>query len=237
MTTAPTVLLVDLQYDFFDPRSAVGNPAKGFCLPAVRRIVVHARSRGWPILHVITEHEDTTSLPGHLRRREATAYAVRDTPGARVVQGLVDEKDRLLRKTKYSAFSATGCTAALAGVERVIIAGIASDCCILHTAFDAEANGKQVFIPLEAVSGSNETLHVAAMEILEKSVATIISLSTILEHEPDHWRALADVAQASWAWYQRSTSLSAAAAASYDDLSARSGVDVMLDALERAIAP
>jgi len=129
MPTVP-LILVDLQHDFFDHRVAhVGRLEKAICLPHVRALVSHARSSGWPVLHVVTEHSGADSLSVHLVK-----------VGAEILDWLLGEGDVLVSKTKYSGFHGTDLVARLNDFDTVLLAGVAADCCILHTALDATSS-------------------------------------------------------------------------------------------------
>lgn len=188
MPTVP-LILVDLQHDFFDHRLAhVGRLEKAICLPHVRALVSHARSSGWPVLHVVTEHSGADSLSVHLVKSGVPPYCIRGTVGAEILDGLLGEDDVLVSKTKYSGFHGTDLIARLTGFDTVLLAGVAADCCILHTAFDATSHGKHVIVPYQAVSATTRNAYVSGLETIAKSAGAVVDLHAILNPaSPSPW--------------------------------------------------
>lgn len=73
-----------------------------------------------------------------------------------------------LYKQRFSAFYETGLEMALrsAGVEALVVCGVASYGCIYMTCLDATFRGFFAFVPGEATAGENPTLHKAAMTMI-----------------------------------------------------------------------
>jgi nicotinamidase-related amidase len=73
-----------------------------------------------------------------------------------------------LHKQRFSAFYETGLEMALrsAGVEALVVCGVASYGCIYMTCLDATFRGFFAFVPDEATAGENPVLHQAAMTMI-----------------------------------------------------------------------
>lgn len=187
MPTVP-LILVDLQHDFFDPRIPhVGRLEKAVCLPSVRALVSLARRSGWPILHVVTEHSGTESLPVHLVKSGVPPYCIRGTAGVEIIDGLFAENDVTVGKAKYSGFHGTELVARLSGFDTVLLAGVAADCCILSTALDAVSHGKNVVVPYQAVSATTPSDYLFGMKAIAKSAGAVVDLQTVLESASPSW--------------------------------------------------
>jgi len=183
------LLLVDLQRDFFDEsRNGVGHLEKAICLPAVKRILSHARRQGWRVVHAITVHDGPDTLPVPLRRNKVEPYCLRGTPGASIVDGLRVTEDVIVEKQNFSAFSGTHLGEILDGYDHLVTAGIAVDCCVLATAFEAcGVLQKAVYVPYQAVAATHERNYLAALEMIAKSAGAVIDAGILLEGGDPSW--------------------------------------------------
>jgi nicotinamidase-related amidase len=199
----PVVLVIDLQNDFFDtgPKK-VGHSEKLFCVDGVIRLLGHARTAGWNIIHVLTEHDGPETMPRHLRHLGVDPYCVASTTGAEIIgaEGLYVPGERIVKKRDFNGFYGTELRAAIDGSPTIVIAGVASDCCVTLTAFEA-ARDATVYVPFQAVSASTQESYMSSLRTLNKSAATVVDLDELLNHSV----GLADVPVATaerWAdWY------------------------------------
>lgn len=200
--TDVALVVVDAQYEFFNPRNAaIGRMQKAFCLPGVRRLVVFARERRWPIIFVRTRHGGRDELPRHLRSKDDGHYCI-GGPGAEIVGGLIADSDVVLTKQRYSGFDGTALADHLASIECVVLAGIAADCCILHTGFDCVRHDKRVVIPYQAVSATKADQYSFALRTLAKSVGSIVDLSELIE-QGEFPLQEDDVGRLTHVWHER----------------------------------
>ncbi|MCM3721292.1 cysteine hydrolase family protein [Solibacillus isronensis] len=105
--------------------------------------------------------------PYHPESKLFPAHNIVGTKG-RELYGSVKElyetyKDRVISfdKTRYSAFAGTNLDILLRerNVEEVILVGVCTDICILHTAVDSYNLGYKITIPEHAVASFNEIGH------------------------------------------------------------------------------
>lgn len=176
------IVTVDVQRAFFDTRERdVGRVEKAICLPGVRQLLAIGRSRGWRVVHVLTEHETSATLPRYLQVNGRGPYCV---PGSAAADLMDETGDYRVIKHAYSGFGNTTLAAVLAGIPSVVLCGVAADCCILHTAFDgATTHAKDVYVPYQAVGASTADTYVFALDAMAKSVAHIIDLDVLGERE------------------------------------------------------
>lgn len=177
------LITIDLQYDFFD---RPGNPnagrlEKAVCLPAVRRLLQHARSNGWKIIHVATRHGGKDTLPPHLLRRDALPYCLANSVGSNIVSGITQDGEVIIDKQSYDAFSNPMVVQELEGHEVVIICGVAANCCVLFSAHSAaNVYRKRVYLPYQAIAASKIEDYVHGLRIAEKSIAEVVDLQDVL---------------------------------------------------------
>jgi nicotinamidase-related amidase len=174
------VVLVDVQRDFLDPTSPpdVGSWAKAFCVPAIEQLLNVAREKDWKVVHVGTKHRDKHTLPSHHQRRGVDVYCVEGTPGCEFVVSTRPDEE-VVFKTWYSAFQSE-LIESLGDVSAIIWGGVATDCCIQQSAFDADRQGVHSVIPIQAVSASSAEAFSASLTALAKSAATILDLATVI---------------------------------------------------------
>jgi nicotinamidase-related amidase len=210
---------VDVQRDFLDPTMAsVGSWPKAFCVPGIERLVTHAHESGWQVIHVGTVHRGADSLPAHQRRRGLEVYCRADSPGCEFVVE-PDRDEVILYKSWYSAFDAELANH-LDEPEAIVWTGVATDCCIQQSAFDADRRGIRSLIPIQAVSASSCDTFVASLVALGKSSAEVVDLDDLLRNGPVTATPLGsdDIRQAARAWFERQKALLPSEPEGLDDL-------------------
>lgn len=179
-----SLLLIDVQYDFLDfrgPVGSVGAIAKISCLPGLRELIIFARCNCWQIVHVVTKHEDATTLPRRLLERGVPTFCVEDTLGSEIVTGLYQASDVVVNKQSFDGFLNTNLDEIIRGSEIVIIGGLAADCCVFLTAATASnSHSKDVYLPYQAISASTPESWLSSLRTAEKSFATVIDLRSLI---------------------------------------------------------
>jgi nicotinamidase/pyrazinamidase len=155
---ATALVVVDVQNDFGHPDGSLYVRGGEEVVPVVNELVRRARAGGAPVVYSKDWHPERTP---HFRTSGGVwpEHCVRNTWGAELVAGLDVASPALFvhkgtgGEDGYSAFTvrdpttderrATGLDALLRrlGVERVVVAGLATDYCVRHTALDALALG------------------------------------------------------------------------------------------------
>ncbi|MGE7981691.1 cysteine hydrolase family protein [Solibacillus sp. NPDC093137] len=105
--------------------------------------------------------------PYHPESKLFPAHNIVGTKGRELYGSVKDQyetyKDRVISfdKTRYSAFAGTNLDILLRerNVEEVILVGVCTDICILHTAVDSYNLGYKITIPEHAVASFNEIGH------------------------------------------------------------------------------
>jgi nicotinamidase-related amidase len=181
VSSPPSLVVVDVQNDYFDPRNGIGTMYKAFCVPGVRSMIREGRRLGWNIVHVVTEHTGPESLPRRVRNlRKSSVYCKLGTAGAETIVGLKSPRDLVVAKQGFSGFDRTALIDAVAPSEELVLVGVATDCCLMATAFDAgTTHGKRVIVPIGAVSASRKDGFIFGLDAMSKSVAEIVTLKTL----------------------------------------------------------
>ena len=163
MTTA--LVVVDVQRDFC-PGGALAAEGGERILPAVNRHLEDAVAGGLTIYATRDWHPETTS---HFTAfgGEWPTHCVQETPGAEFHPGLhlpsgaiVVSKGMDPEHPGYSAFdgrtpdgTAFVDDLRARGIDRLLVAGIATDYCVKQTVLDARREGIEASVLLDAVTG------------------------------------------------------------------------------------
>ena len=152
------LIVVDVQNDFLPGGALAVNdgdaviPLINECMQlfAARRLSIYA-TRDWHPDDHCSFAENGGIWPKH---------CVADSPGAQFAERLafpddvtIVNKGTVSDKEAYSGFQGTSLSDQLheKGVERVIVGGLATDYCVLHTVIDALADGFDVVILAHAI--------------------------------------------------------------------------------------
>lgn len=182
------LLIVDMQADFVSPDGAAGRwgvdlstvPA---ALEAAKALAEAARAAGVPVIFagLFTRPEtDSPVLLERLRRRggdpEVEAAICRDgEAGSAFVGPLPQPDERVIRKTRYSAFWNTDLEGHLRalGVDTVVLAGVTTECCVADTARDAFNLDLHVIVAADACAAYAPDLHAGALKVMDLNTAIV----------------------------------------------------------------
>jgi nicotinamidase/pyrazinamidase len=136
--------------------------------PALREAIEAARSRSLPVIYVNDGHDAwDADVEGWIRRTIERADA------AELLEPIAPRAgDAFLRKPRYSAFDRTalGILLERREIERVLLAGAATEMCIVQTAIDARELGLKVTILASACATVDPGDEAIALEYVERVV-------------------------------------------------------------------
>ena len=170
------VLVIDMLRGFLEE----GYPL--YCGRAARRIIPNVqqlleresaqRSR---IIYLCDSH-----APDDLEFNMFPPHCVAGTPEAEVIPELANCAGEVIPKNHYSGFFDTllGDKLKQLATEKLIICGVCTDICVLHTVADARNRNYTVEIPVDCVASFDERAHRFALEHMENILgATLIRAS------------------------------------------------------------
>ncbi len=164
------LIVVDVQNDFADPAGSLAVPGAERVIAAVNELIDAARSAGALIVYTQDWHPQRTP---HFETDGGLwpVHCVAETWGARLHPDLRADAGPIVRKgiggeDGYSGFTMrdadggehpTELAALLReqGVERAVVAGLATDYCVRATALDAVALGFETTVVERAVAAVN----------------------------------------------------------------------------------
>ena len=172
---ANAVLVVDMLRGFLERGHNLycGDGCREI-IPNVKRLLEREREAGSRILFICDNHE-----PEDLEFQIFPRHCVKGTAEAEVIpelRGLVTE-DNVIPKARYSGFFNTGLEKELRGLgpEKVIVCGVCTDICVLHTAADARNRDYPVEVPTDCVATFDPDAHRWALRHIDKILgATLV---------------------------------------------------------------
>lgn len=158
LSSRDALVVVDVQHDFL-PGGALGVPGGDQVLPPISRLLAAARAAGTTIVASRDWHP-ANHVSFVARGGPWPPHCVQGSDGAELSPALDLSGVTILDKgddpdvDAYSAFDGTGLEQRLrtAGVERVVVCGLATDYCVRATALDALAAGFATVVVTDAVA-------------------------------------------------------------------------------------
>ena len=140
--------------------------------PALMTAIERARRDEIPIVYANDNHGVWDGDAGSLVRR-----AVEDGRAPELVEAVAPtDDDRFVVKPRYSAFDHTPLELVLREleVERVLLAGVATEMCVVQSAIDAKEEGFKVTILADACATNDERMERLALEYAERIVGAFV---------------------------------------------------------------
>jgi len=163
---AKVVLVVDMLRGFLEKGYPLysGDKARHI-IPNIQHLLERELARGSKIFF-ISDHHD----PGDLEFKMFPPHCLEGTPEAEVIPELAKYPGEIIPKKRYSGFFGTDLDARLKKLkpEKLIICGVLTNICVLHTVADARNRDYQVEVLVDCVASPNEKAHQFALEHMEK---------------------------------------------------------------------
>lgn len=178
------LISIDYTYDFVaaDGKLTAGQPAQAIS-DAIYEVTKQAFDEGAYIFFAIDGHDEGDSF--HPETKLFPPHNIKGTAGRELYGKLADfykehqtdERVFWMDKRHYSAFSGTDLDIRLRErrVDTVVLTGVLTDICVLHTAIDAYNLGYAIEIPKKAVASLSQANHDWAIQHFQSVLgATII---------------------------------------------------------------
>lgn len=157
------LLIVDMIHDFVDGK--FGSEGAMKIVEKIKMLAEKFRKDGM----VVYLKDSHTSQDPQLK--VWGEHAMRGTLGSEIVEELSPkEEDVVVEKRTYDGFLFTSLEKILKerDVDEIYICGVATNICVLHTAFGAFARGFKINVVEDACSGTSEEEHRRAIEYMRK---------------------------------------------------------------------
>lgn len=160
----PAVIVIDMLKEFIYGR--LKSPEASSIVPNVRRVVEKARMKNIPVIYVADKH-----LPYDHELGVWGEHAMYYSEESEIIDELKPSRgDIVLYKRSYSGFRDTGLDMLLRDlhVDTVVLTGIHTHICVLHTAWDAFYHGYNIIVVKDAVAAFSKEDHDYALKFMEK---------------------------------------------------------------------
>ena len=163
---ANAVVVADMLRGFLEPGHNLycGDQSREI-IPNVRRLL--EREAGSTILFICDNHD-----PDDLEFKMFPVHCVKGTEETEVIPELQEfvGGQNIIAKNRYSGFFNTELHALLKNLkpEKLIVCGVCTDICVLHTAADARNRDYAVEVPTDCVASFDQQNHRWALDHMEK---------------------------------------------------------------------
>ncbi len=160
------VIVVDMLRGFLDEgRPLDCGPTARAIIPNVRRLVEDELRRGSHVIFLADTHD-----PDDKEFAMFPPHCVRGTRETEITPALADLAKEIIPKRRYSGFFGTNLEQRLRELapEEIIVCGICTDICVMHTVADARNRDYAVEVPLDCVATFDQEAHRCALQHMEK---------------------------------------------------------------------
>lgn len=170
----PALIIVDMLEEFVHGR--LRSPAAEAIVPRIKRLLELARSAGVPVIYLADRH-----YPFDHELKLWGPHAMANSAEGEIIEELRPPAGAIvLYKRSYSGFRDTGLANILRdlGVDTVMLTGIHTHICVLHTAIDAFYERFNVIVVEDAVAAFDESAHEWGLRHMKEVLgAKLIKLS------------------------------------------------------------
>lgn len=167
------VIVVDMLNDFVNEDGALPCGVNEEFVGGMVGFLKTASFAKMPIIFICDNHEEDDKefqmFPKH---------CVKGTKGAEIIDELKPfvDKNLVVPKTRYSGFYDTELEDILKGLEvnEVILVGVCTDICVMHTCADARNRDYKTFVVKPLVDSFDEEAHEFALKHMENILGAII---------------------------------------------------------------
>lgn len=163
---ANAVLVIDMLRGFLEEGHPLycGTKARGI-IPNVEALLERELKLGSKVFF-ICDHHDSNDLEFKM----FPPHCIAGTTEAKVISELTNYQGEIIPKRRYSAFFDTPLEKRLKDLEpeKLIICGVCTDICVMHTVADARNRDYEVEVPVDCVASFDEKAHDFALGHMER---------------------------------------------------------------------
>ncbi|MBU2051262.1 MAG: cysteine hydrolase [Gammaproteobacteria bacterium] len=163
---ANTVLVIDMLKGFLEEKYPLycGIQARKI-IPNIQNLLDREIIKGSKIIFICDSHN-----PKDLEFKIFPPHCIKGTPEAQIIPEFESYPSVIITKKRYSAFYGTNLTEVLSELkpEKLIICGVCTDICVLHTIAEARNREYEGEVPVNCVASFNTEAHNQALIHIEK---------------------------------------------------------------------
>ncbi len=181
MNNQVAVIVVDMVYDFTNPKGRVFYPLNEDLLPKIKKFINEARSLGALIVYM--RHSVTTEMLESYTK-QTRPNCIEGTGGDEIDKRLdVKSEDLVIKKHKYSSFYETHLKEELEkrNINEIVVIGTKTNNCILATVLDAYNYNIKTYVAKELVGTSDEMTNDIYLRDMGRYLCEVESKDDILQ--------------------------------------------------------
>jgi nicotinamidase/pyrazinamidase len=163
---ANAVLVVDMLRGFLEEGYPLymGEECRSI-IPNIKRLLESESAAGAKIFFICDNH-----APDDLEFKMFPPHCIEGTIETEVIPELASYSGEIIPKRRYSGFFDTELEEKLKQLnpEKLIVCGVATNICVMHTVADARNRDYEVEVPVDCVASFNEEAHRFALDHIEK---------------------------------------------------------------------
>jgi len=163
---ANAVLVIDMLRGFLEEGYPLYCGAKARrIIPNIQGLLERELTQGTKVFFICDHHE-----PDDLEFKMFPPHCVAGTIEAELIPELAKYPGEIMPKKRYSGFFGTPLEEKLKELkpEKIIVCGVCTDICVLHTVSNIRNRDYQVEVPVDCVASFDEKAHYFALEHMEK---------------------------------------------------------------------
>ena len=163
---ARVILVIDMLRGFLEEGYPLYCGAKArSIIPNIQELLERELKGGAKIFYLGDSH-----APNDAEFEMFPPHCIQGTPEAELIPELSQYPGEMIPKTRYSAFYNTPLEEKLKALnpEALVVCGVCTDICVMHTAADARNRGYKVEVPVDCVASFDDKAHSFALEHMER---------------------------------------------------------------------
>lgn len=163
---AKAILVIDMLRGFLEEGHPLYcGPKARSIIPKVQKLLERELGQGAKVFYLCDKH-----APDDPEFEMFPPHCIEGTPEAELIPELASYPGEVIPKRRYSAFYGTPLERKLNALnpETVILCGVCTDICVMHTVANARNRDYQVEVPVDCVASFDDRAHAFALEHMEK---------------------------------------------------------------------
>ncbi len=184
------IVVIDMVRGFLEEGHPLYCGAKARAIiPAIQKLLEGELKRGAKVFYPCDRHK-----PDDPEFKMFPPHCIEGTPEAELLPELSRYPGEIIPKERFDAFYGTPLEKKLKGLnpEVVVVCGVCTDICVLHTVAAARNRGYRVEVPVDCVASVDSQAHLFALNHMEKVLGAElirpkVSLAKPRFEIPDSW--------------------------------------------------
>jgi len=189
---ANAVLVIDMLRGFLEEGCPLYCGARARrIIPNIQRLLEQELAQGSKVFFLCDHH-----APDDPEFEMFAPHCIEGTAEVEVIPELSSYKGEVIPKRRFSSFYDTPLEERLNQLkpEKLIVCGVCTDICVMHTVSDARNRDYQVEVPVDCVASFDEKAHHFALEHMEKTLgAKLTSVPTSQTKRPAKFEPAQDI--------------------------------------------